>query len=208
MIPYVIRQGDFITKLAARFGFDAGTVWSDPKNADLKKIRSSPEVLCPGDVLYIPEPKPKFLPVVVGAVNTFTGTVPTATVRLKLQHEGKPLANVACRLEGAGQAEPLELTTGGDGSLTFCVPVHCDTALVVIDDPPARHPIFPGHMDPHEVSSGIRQRLVNLGYLDDAGADPETTAGSLAVFQSDSGLEPTGELDEPTRAMLIDAHGH
>ena len=208
MVPYIIRQGDYITKLASRFGFDADTVWNDPANADLKKARGKPDVLSPGDVLFIPEPKRKFLPVTIGSVNKFKATVPTTTVRLTLTVDGQPLANTPCRLEGTGEQEPQKLQTGGDGSLTFSLPMHCQSPLIVIDDPPVRYPILVGHMDPHDEASGVRKRLVNLGYLDDVEADPETTAASLSVFQSQNGIEPTGELDDDTRAKLVDVHGH
>ncbi len=56
MQPYVIRQGDFLLKLAHKFGFDADSVWSDPSNSALRTLRSDPNILSPGDILYIPTP--------------------------------------------------------------------------------------------------------------------------------------------------------
>ncbi len=55
MEPYVIRQGDTLATLAYRFGFDADVVWNDPKNDDLRKLQSAPNILKPTDILYIPE---------------------------------------------------------------------------------------------------------------------------------------------------------
>ena len=40
MRPYVIRQGDYITKLAHQRGFDADAIWNDPKNQSLRERRT------------------------------------------------------------------------------------------------------------------------------------------------------------------------
>ena len=61
-LKYVIRQGDYLAKLAHRFGFDAGTVWGDPRNSELRSLRGDPNVLHPGDVLWIPEDEDPPLP--------------------------------------------------------------------------------------------------------------------------------------------------
>jgi hypothetical protein len=206
MQPYVVQQGDFLDRLAVRLGFDAQKVWNDPQNASLKKARGNPNILCPGDVLYVPETKKTWLPVAVGGTNTFTVTIPKMTVHLKLVGEGAPLANKSCRVEGSG--DPLELTTDGEGSLSFSLPITCEVVSIVFDDPPLRYAVRPGWMDPHEEPSGMHFRLANLGYVDDVGLDGDSMADSLAAFQVENGLEPTGNVDEPTRQKLVDRHGH
>ena len=35
MKPYVVKQGDYLNKLAHRLCFDAEKVWNDPANAEL-----------------------------------------------------------------------------------------------------------------------------------------------------------------------------
>ncbi len=103
MKPYVIRQGDYLRKLAHALGFDADGVWSHPKNADVKKQRD-PNLLHPGDILYVPNPrrsgtswqrKDEFL-----AVN-----VPKTKIQLALK---KKFANEPYEIEGLGapQREP------------------------------------------------------------------------------------------------------
>jgi hypothetical protein len=37
MVPYVVRPGDYLLKLAHRHGFDVDTVWNDPGNDDLRQ---------------------------------------------------------------------------------------------------------------------------------------------------------------------------
>src|SRR5690349_22189598 len=53
---YVIQQGDYVPKIAADRGFsDFKTIWDHPRNAELKSLRTTPNVLLPGDKLFIPE---------------------------------------------------------------------------------------------------------------------------------------------------------
>src|ERR1700722_13430648 len=82
--PYVIRQGDYLAKLAYTFGFDADAVWKDPANADLRKIRSDPNMLWPTDIRYIPDPVvPAGTTLTPGSVNSFVSTSPTVSINLK-----------------------------------------------------------------------------------------------------------------------------
>lgn len=53
---YTVKQGDYLSAIADQFGFaDYTTIWNDPNNADLKSQRQNPNVLYPGDQLYIPD---------------------------------------------------------------------------------------------------------------------------------------------------------
>ena len=83
MEPYVIRQGDTLATLAYRFGFDADVVWNDPKNDDLRKLRSDPNILKPTDILYIPEraSAPSFT-LVTGTMNSFVSYEPTVPIHV------------------------------------------------------------------------------------------------------------------------------
>nr|WP_255216649.1 peptidoglycan-binding domain-containing protein [Pseudenhygromyxa sp. WMMC2535] len=65
-----------------------------------------------------------------------------------------------------------------------------------------------GHLDPATELSGVQQRLVNLGYTchDPAGELGESTQEALRAFQRTHDLEVSGELDDDTRARLIELH--
>jgi hypothetical protein len=76
---YVVKQGDYLTKLAFTMGFTAADVWSDPKNADLKAARPDPDILAPGDVLYIPDANPEDLGVQGGTSSAYAAAVPQVT---------------------------------------------------------------------------------------------------------------------------------
>lgn len=54
-IDYIIAQGDCIDSVAMRHGFFPDTLWNHGANAGLKELRKDPNVLFPGDKLFIPD---------------------------------------------------------------------------------------------------------------------------------------------------------
>lgn len=70
MKPCVIKQGDYLDRLAHALDLDAEEVWSDPKNAEIENLRD-PNMLHPGDILYVPDRQRQWLPFEVGAEPLF-----------------------------------------------------------------------------------------------------------------------------------------
>lgn len=206
MIPYVIKQGDYLVKLAHELGFDLATILDHEKNAELKKKRPNPNVLYPGDVLFIPEPTPPATPVAQGTSNDYGATVPTVKVTLVLEGDGKPMANQACEVEGLPETSA---TTDGQGEVTFEVPVNVREFTVTLTGTDYQYQVMVAHVDPPTEQSGIRQRLTNLGHYRRASdpEDAEAYAGAVASFQQASGLPQTGEVDDATRDAIVAAHG-
>lgn len=210
MKPYVVKQGDYLEKIAHALSFDPGTVWDDPKNADLKKNRD-PNLLHPGDILYVPDRKQQWLPLKMGTDNLYVATVPRTSVRLAFKYIDKPRANEPYVIYGMG--EPEEGTTDGDGLVEIKAPVHIREIQVSFPDSRVTYPVQIGDMDPIEETTGVRKRLQHLGYGAGAGTgedleDDLEAADKLAIlaFQQDQGIEPTGALDDATRAALAKAH--
>ncbi|MFT3765689.1 MAG: peptidoglycan-binding domain-containing protein [Minicystis sp.] len=132
-----------------------------------------------------------------------------------------PLANARFRVEGS--ALPTDGTTDGDGKVELTVAAHVTELELSFPELDRSFTVRVGHMDPVDEMSGVRSRLMHLGYLlphpseilavprelyqgleDDATARLER---ALRAFQQDKGLAPTGALDDATRAALTDAHG-
>lgn len=213
MKPYVIKQGDYLTKLAHRLGFSAREVWAHPKNADLAALRGDGDMLCAGDVLYVPdEPKPR-LPLQAEASNRYEARVPRLPVRVVLAIDEEPLSGETYRVEGIGDDE--EKVTDGDGAATFEVDVHTRAVTIVLVDRKARVRMLVGDLDPVGEPSGARMRLTNLGFYGPTlagadryeAADDDALCAALVAFQRARGLEPSGALDEATQAELVAAHG-
>src|SRR4051812_21451021 len=92
MRPYVIRQGDYLTRLAHTMGFDPVSVWNDDENRVLRERRPNPDILTPGDILHVPDaPTLEPLKLSAGGTNKFKAKVPKVKVSVAFQHEGEPL---------------------------------------------------------------------------------------------------------------------
>jgi type VI secretion system secreted protein VgrG len=214
MQPLVVRQGDYLTKLAFVHGFDADAVWNDPKNADLKAKRTSPDQLLPGDVLNVPAKKKEGLAISKGTSNHYDVNVPTAQVIVVFKLGDEALANEVCEVHGLGDpSEGDPPKTDGDGKLTLDVPVL--TREVVVAFPNREGMLFHffiGDMDPGSDQAGIDKRLTNLGYLPAPGGDEDANAidakrrAAVTAFQTSQGLTATGDVDDATRQALIAAH--
>lgn len=215
MTPYIVRQGDYLAKLAFVKGFDADTVWNDPKNEDLRNLRQDPNILAPGDILYVPESKKDDLALQHGTDNDYAATVPKIQIQVTFKDDEGPFAGESYLINDLG--EPVSGTTDGDGGLTVDVPVTTRELHILFPERNVVYPVLVGDMDPVREASGVRKRLRHLGYYCDPSRTegPESDEGALAAldrlamraFQRDHGITPTDEIDDATRAALVQAHG-
>lgn len=206
MKHYRIKPGDHLARVAANYGFASETpVWSHGDNATLRAKRDNPLVLLPGDEVAIPERQEKTVACATDQMHTFVLRSRPLWLRLVLQSFiGKPLAGATV---AACLASPTEHTTGGGGELAECIPPALRTATLELGGQTLELAI--GDLDPVDSESGLRGRLVNMGYLvvpvqDD---DPDELAFAIQDFQADAGLPTTGEADAATRSTLVERHG-
>jgi hypothetical protein len=208
MKQHVVRRGEYLAQLAFRYGFDAEAAWNHPKNAALKQARGDGNVLCPGDVLHVPENDDPGCALTVGASNTFVATPPTVEVKLLLRQQGKPLAGEPCVVHEI--EAPNERTTDASGVLTVRVPVTLSAVTVEIPRLSVVRTFQVGHLDPMDAPSGVRQRLYNLGHgwrTQEELEDPARLSAAIMSFQRARGVPPTGELDQATADALAKEHG-
>lgn len=210
MRSYVIRQGDYLTRLGARLGFDPQEVWDHPKNAELKARRKSWEVLAPGDVLALPADTRAPLPIGKGAPASFVAKVPRVSVTLKYLGEDGPLSGEPYVIDGLPERTTGE--TGGDGTVRVQVPVIVSEFTVRFPRRLQRQSVRVGHLDPSDESGGIIQRLAHLGYLGHRDASGGNTseaqlAHGVRAFQRSARLPVTGVLDHATVEALRSEHG-
>jgi hypothetical protein len=211
--PYVIKQGDYLLKVAHTLGFEADKVWNDGKNAELKKLRKDPRMLVPGDILFIPDEPRKGMKLNAKQVNAYVAHVPMVKSKLVLAVSGKPLADEKYVIEGLGNEE--EKKTTAKGEVLIEVPVHIHEVTVRFVDRKKRIKVAIGHLDPPDTPSGARMRLTTLGLygakMKGADAhiahDEDALKHAIKKFQKKKGLDETGEVDDKTRKALVDAHG-
>lgn len=213
MFPYIIRQGDYLAKLAHRLGFDADAVWNAPENAALQKLRD-PAQLHPGDILQVPQRARVALPIRKGTTNKYVAKIPKIVVNLVFADGDDAIADEPYLIEGLG--EPVHGSTGPGGEVSITAPVHLREVTLTLLRRNVAFPVRIGDMDPVSEASGVRKRLEHLGCYgmlgfacDEESPSDEATRDrrAIAVFQRLQRLTPTGSLDDETRAALARAHG-
>jgi hypothetical protein len=161
-----VCQGDFLASLAHQFGFDADTIWKDPKNAQLQQLRPNPNILYATDILYIPlqGAPPAMTNLETGSMNSFVSDPPTVTITHTFV--GDDPSTYASQAYTIQELDSLTgLTTDGSGTLTFKAPVSMQAATIVFTGTGETWALSIGGLDPIDTLSGVFQRLQNLGYI-------------------------------------------
>lgn len=186
-------------------------VWNHPKNADLRQRRENPNVLYPGEVLFIPDTPSPSRDISAGTLNSYTAEVPLTQLSLK----GPPRAVYVV----SGFEPSLEGTSGDDGLIAFEVPVTQKELTVTYPELGIAYPIRVAHLNPVEEPSGLHARLDNLGYgrspmadLVDMMmglADPDEHRYQRAIeqFRMDHKPAEEGDSDKSLRDKLRALHG-
>lgn len=212
---YTVNQGDHVAGIASRFGFtDYRTIWDHPNNQELKNKRQNPNVLFPGDVLYVPDRESREEERPTDQRHRFVVRRKPLKLHLKLRdHYEKPIANAPCVLIVDGVSR--ELTSDGNGELKLEIPPSAGQSVLVIKDTEQTPygemaiPVNIGHLDPVDEMSGQQGRLSNLGYFLGEADGQDSPAFRIAVeeFQCEHGLTVDGICGPNTRAKLKEAHG-
>jgi hypothetical protein len=174
--PHVVSQSDYLLRIAHELGFDAETVWNDPKNVQQRQdgnLSQDPNILKATDILYVPDPAPPVtFSLVTGATNTFTAPCPpSVTITHQfLGDDDTPKAYASRGYTIKELSDLTGLTTDGKGVVTFKAPVTLQTATLVFSDTGESWVLVIGDLDPIDTLRGIFQRLQHLGYVDASAA--------------------------------------
>ena len=215
---HTVVQGEHLSGIAKKYGFSTyKTIWDHAQNAELKKERQNPNVIFPGDELFIPDKGEKEESRETEEKHRFE--LKTEKLKLRLVLEDlyeKPIANAKCELHV--ENEKFDLTTDGKGKIERDIKPTDKRAFLVIKDPqtPIEEipiPIKIGDLDPENKESGQKARLNNLGYFAgpfEGKSDEENKAMFLSAveeFQCDHGLLVDGKCGPLTQAKLKQVHG-
>ena len=205
---HTVAQGEWIQKIAwDNHFYNWESIWNHAQNADLKQKRQDPNLLLPGDLLFIPDLTPKQVSAPTDKLHSFVKKKPKMTMKVTFRDEDEhPLANKPWKLT----LEDKEYTgnTDGDGAMSQEVPVPESSVDGQVACAGYQYPIHVGHLDPIDAISGVKRRLANLG-LDCGSTDDSSTPefqDALKEFQQSAGLQPTGEVDQSTRDKLKEKH--
>jgi hypothetical protein len=209
---HTVKQGEYISKIAADYGFsDYQTVWNDPNNDALKSKRKTPNILLPGDRLYIPDRDTKFETRSTDQRHQFVVSGEKLQLNIKVKDlNDKPIRNAPCDLEV--DYTSYSLVTDGSGIIKQEIPRNAQNGRLFVHTPDGdfRIDIGIGSLDPVEEESGQRGRLDNLGYNpgEPDSEDPQQFRSAVEEFQCDHQVRPiTGVCDAKTQAKLKEVHG-
>ncbi len=200
---YIVRDGDCFLSIAADKGFAWKTLWNDPGNADLKQQRKDPTVLLPGDMVTIPDRKISPAPIATGKRTTFKRKGIPVKFRLRMLVDDKPRPSGPYRINIDGEWRAGQID--GDGYIKEKIPPYLKEATLIVGPPEAQETFTLefGAVAPLETDQGVRTRLGNLGF-DVTGDD---LSGPISAFQEKIGLNPSGAVDDATRAKLKEKFG-
>jgi hypothetical protein len=221
--PFIANPGDTMLSIAAKNGFiDYRTLWNDPTNAALKKLRVNPFVLVPKDTVNVVDLEPKREDKPTNRVNLFTLALGDALLRLKLlDQNGKALADRPCdtitgqfgppaNLNSLRKADPRPVTAK-DGLLEVEIARDATDARIevrAVDDKSAEFDVRLriGFLPPVNSLAGQRARLNQLGlYAGFAEIDTDQLRWAIEEFEHLHGLPVKGK---PDNATFFNTLGH
>ena len=205
MPEHTVAAGDCILSIAEENGFHWETIWNHASNSQLKAARGDPNVLFPGDVVFVPEKRLKEATKPTDQTHKFVKKGTPGKVRLRLL-DWKRGPRKGARYSAEVDGVTVEGTADGDGMIEFYARANARQVNLVVTEETRteRYSLQLGHVDPVTTDSGVKRRLENLGYLCEG---EEALRGALLAFQKEKQLDETGEADDATRAALQRLHG-
>ena len=209
-----VEQGEYLSKIAAKYGFsDYQVIWDHAENAALKAKRKNPNVLYPGDRLYIPDKEVREESRSTDQRHRFKVNREKLKLRLVLEDQyERPIADAPCELHVEWQV--YNLTTDGKGKIEQDIPARASEGRLIITSKETALdtlviPVKIGHLDPVEEVSGQQARLMNLGYYTGPIDGQDGPLFKLAVeeFQCEHGLAVDGICGPQTQTKLKSTHG-
>ncbi len=207
---YEVQQGDCVSSIAFRAGHRWQTIWDDPGNQELKQKRD-PNVLLPGDRVYIPPLRIKEEDRATGKRHRFVLIGVPEILRMVVKEFDEPLANQPYRLNVDGRW--YEGTTDAEGKLEQEIQPDAQKGILLVGEgeEAMEYELNLGHLDPIESITGVQERLDNIGY-DPGSLDgdlTEQTKAAIAAFCAAHDLDPPedGGIDDAFLEKLKEAHG-
>jgi hypothetical protein len=204
---HIVEQGEYLSLIAKKYGFSTyRTLWNHPENADLKKLRKNPNILFPGDRVFIPDRQEHSESKPTDQKHSFTKQSDKILLRKEVKDENdEAVRNTPCKLF-IGIAEHAD-KTNGSGIIEIAGPLGPKGSLTIKG---IEMPLLIGHLDPVQERSGQVARLNNLGYRAGSADAPDENAfkSALEEFQCDHPpLKVDGVCGEKTQAKLVEIHG-
>src|SRR5205823_8856403 len=158
-INYSVKEGDCISSIAFENGFFPDTIWNNPNNAELKAKRKDPNILMPGDVVFVPDKRIKELSEPTNQVHKFRVKNVPAKLNLRLLFDGEPRRSETFTLDIDGKISIDK--TDSDGNIKISIPPNAKNGKLTIGtgERKMEYDLELGRLDPVDKISGVQARL-------------------------------------------------
>lgn len=222
---YKVKQGDYLVKIAKEHGFsDYRRIYDHDKNKKFRKKRPTPNLIYPGDKIYIPDKELKEKSCQTGLKHIFTLQRPKSLVHIALKNiGGEPLSITKYELKTKSKTYTRSIS-GGDNEIkdnlsrgVIYEKVNTNEGegelKIWLDDednePDYTYTIKIGYLDPIKETTGIQSRLNNLGFdcgkVD--GIKGPKTKEAVKNFQQKYGLKMDGVPGKRSQGKLKEIYG-
>lgn len=212
---HIVKQGECLSSIAKHDKFaDWRLLYNHPQNVAFKRDRPNPNLICPGDKLFIPDKECKEVRGETDLRHKFRLKGQKTFLRIMLcDEDGEPFAEKLYRLQI--ERTIYEGTTAEDGMVEQEIPADAEQGKLTLWFDEAfsgegyTWSLQIGHMDPVEELTGKQARLNNLGFdcgvVD--GINGPKTQRAVRAFQEAYGLKVDGVAGSQTQAKLQEVHG-
>lgn len=213
---HTVNQGESVAIIAKKYGFPSwGALYNHADNSDFKTLRPNPDIIFPGDKIFIPEAQESRFNVKANQRHTFRSQAKKDEVVMKIGAIGGIIwSDRKVELDINGNI--VESKTDAQGNAHFKLPKgHAEEAILLIytpkdtNNPSYRVSVKLGHLDPITEEIGQQARLTALGY--DCGLltnkANQRFENATKDFQSDNKLTVDGVCGPNTQQALEKAFG-
>jgi N-acetylmuramoyl-L-alanine amidase len=215
-VLYTVKRGDCLSSIAAAHGFVRWqTIYEHEQNAGLRTRRPNPNVIHPGDQIFIPDLTPRKAPRPTGGTHFFKLKRKATRLRVVLRDdEGDPLSGKSYELQVVGRT--FAGVTPASGLIEHPIDARERRAVLRVwmaerdGDalPDIEWEVEVGDLDPASEVTGVQERLKNLGFDcgDVDGIVGPRTRAALRAFQHAASLPRTSKIDAATSDELRRRH--
>lgn len=214
MPTHTVAQGETLTRIAKQYKLGSWqTIYNHPQNASFKALRGNPDIIYPGDKVFIPDPESTPHKIQTNTRTVFKVPSLKEHLRLKLQDSsGQARANTAVKLQIGDTTYNLQSDTNGKIEVELPEESGADAELYVFADDGEeienRFSLKLGYLDPVSTISGVQARCNALGFdcgkVD--GIRGNQTIAGVKAFQAAHGLDVDGVAGPITQAKLIETY--
>lgn len=211
---YTAQKNDDMESIAKRFGFgDYKIIYDHPNNAELKRKRPKPNLLCAGDKVFIPDIQLGEESCATEQLHHFEVKRPKVKLRLVLKDDkGNPFSDKKYELK-VGE-KTIEGNTDGSGYFEQEIPPNATSAKLKLFTEDDKLKILSwdlsvGELEPVDTDRGVQERLRNLGFYFgsvDGRVGSKKSKSAVEAFQKKNSLTVNGSVDDAVRNKLRDKH--